>query len=160
MEIWKEIIGYEGIYLVSNEGRVMNAYNGKILSQVDNGVGYKKVELWKNHKGKKYYVHRLVADSFLPNQYGRTEVNHIDGNHSNNYVDNLEWVTSKENTRHAVYNRALKPWGNEAKPIVAIDIATGVSKYYATIQAPGSNQTINASSSIECLEKVLRFMAK
>lgn len=133
MEIWKPVKGYEENYLVSDEGRIMNSSNGKVLSPIDNGYGYKKIWLWKNHKGKRVYVHRIVADAFLPNKYGRKEVNHIDSNPSNNCVTNLEWVSSSENTKHAVYKKSLKPWGNQSKPIEAIDIATGTIKKYATI---------------------------
>ena len=107
MEIWKPVKGYEENYLVSDEGRIMNSSNGKVLSPIDNGYGYKKIWLWKNHKGKRVYVHRIVADAFLPNKYGRKEVNHIDSNPSNNCVTNLEWVSSSENTKHAVYKKSF-----------------------------------------------------
>lgn len=133
MEIWRPINGYEGDYLVSSKGRIMNAKNGKFLSQIDNGCGYKKVELWKAHKGKKFYIHRIVAETFLAKKEGRDFVNHIDSDPSNNCVENLEWVYPSENTRHAVYKNALNPWGNHSKPILSIEISTGITKTYATI---------------------------
>lgn len=133
MEIWKAVKGYDGLYEVSNNGKVKNFVSGKLLSPVDNGVGYLKVELWKEKRGKKKYVHRMVAEAFLPNLHNKTEVNHIDGNPSNNCVSNLEWVSSSENTKHAVYKGALKAWGNKAKPIEAINIESGVVLRFATI---------------------------
>lgn len=133
MEIWRPIKGYENIYSVSNEGRVKNTLTNRVLSPVNNSKCYFKVELWKDHKGKKYYVHRLVAETFISNPFGKKEVNHMDGNPSNNRVSNLEWVTSSENSKHAVYSGALSAWGNAAKPIEAIEIDTGIVTRFATI---------------------------
>lgn len=78
----------------------------KLLSLTNTSTGYKKVELVKNGKKKSYKVHRLVAMAFIDNPENKPEVNHIDGNKINNCVDNLEWVTSSENTIHA-YNAKL-----------------------------------------------------
>lgn len=133
MENWKSIRGYEGLYLVSDQGRVMNATNGHVLCGCSNGVGYKKVELWKNNIGRRQYLHRIVASAFIDNPLGKAEVNHKDGDRSNNCAGNLEWVTSSENTKHAVYSKALKPWNNAAKPIKARNIKTGEERLYATI---------------------------
>lgn len=133
MEIWRPVKGYEGHYEVSNKGRIKSLASNRLLSPHNNGVGYLKVELWKDKVGKKKYIHRIVADTFLPNPLNRTEVNHKDSDPANNTLENLEWVSSSENTKHAVYKGALSAWGNAAKPIEAIDIATGRVKQYATI---------------------------
>lgn len=134
MERWKPIFGWEDKYAVSDRGNVKNLISGKLLSQHDNGVGYKKVQLWRDGVGgTKAYVHRLVADAFLPGKGRRTEVNHKDGNRSNNGVENLEWVTSSENTKHAVYRGALCAWGNRSKPIEARSLETGERIRFATI---------------------------
>lgn len=112
-EIWKDIIGFEGKYAVSNKGRVKSlefkrkcGKNGsytnkeKILSFYVNNTGYYKITLLKN-KNKIYpYIHRLVAESFIKNTLNKPCVNHIDGNKLNNYVSNLEWVTFSENSEH------------------------------------------------------------
>ena len=119
MERWKDISGYEGIYQVSTHGNVRNLMTGKTLKQRNNGNGYIRIELWKNHKGRKFYVHRLVAEAFIPNHEHKTEVNHKDLNPSNNDVNNLEWVSPSGNRVHAVDNRALMAWGNEVRPIIA-----------------------------------------
>ena len=133
MEVWKDIKGYEGIYAISNYGRVKNIATDKILSPVNNSKGYYKVELRKEKIGKRYYIHRMVAEAFLPNPNNKTEVNHRDSNPSNNHISNLEWVSSSENTKHAVYKGALCAWGNRAKPIEAINIESGIVSRFATI---------------------------
>lgn len=113
-EIWKDIKGYEGIYKVSNFGNVLSVICGpktnsvhlkkksKILSPVPTNFGYYKVELYKNGIGKIFYVHRLVAQAFIPNPECKPQVNHIDGNKANNNVCNLEWVTASENQKHSI----------------------------------------------------------
>lgn len=133
MENWKDVKGYEGLYAVSDKGRVKNLLNNRHLVGTDNGCGYRKVELRGKGKPKKAYIHRLVAVAFLGEAEPKVEVNHKDGNPGNNAADNLEWVSSSENTRHAVYRRSLKAWGNAAKPIQSIDIETGKTLEFATI---------------------------
>lgn len=116
-EIWKDIENYEGLYQVSNFGRIKSLnhmasngikdimYKGRILKPfLDGKKNYLEVCLSKNNLKKKYLVHRLVAETFLENEYNKREVNHKDGNKQNNCVDNLEWVTSKENKHHAYEN--------------------------------------------------------
>lgn len=101
-EIWKPIKGYEK-YLISNKGNVKNI-NGKI-KKINYGIcAYGYLDLWKNNKGTKFRVHRLVAETFIENTFNKEQVNHIDGNKKNNCVNNLEWVTPKENIRHAIEN--------------------------------------------------------
>ena len=103
MEQWKVVKGFEN-YLVSSLGNV-KTINGKLKKVVyDSKNDYGYVELWKNNKGKKFRIHRLVAETFIPNTLGKEQVNHIDGDKRNNCISNLEWVTPKENIRHAIEN--------------------------------------------------------
>lgn len=114
-EIWKDIKGYEDLYEVSNLGRVKS-----LEKEIWNGKGYyikkeyyKKItfcapvpygqlNLNKNGKQKMHYIHRLVAQAFIPNPENKKEVNHKDGNKSNNLSENLEWVTRLENIEHSI----------------------------------------------------------
>ena len=95
--IWKDVEGYEGIYKISDTGILINQF-GKVLKPGDNGRGYASIYLWKNRKKKRHYIHRLVAEAFIPNPEQKPYINHIDNNPRNNHVKNLEWCTPKENT--------------------------------------------------------------
>lgn len=90
-EIWKDVVGYEGLYKVSNLGNVYSNYVHRSLKQGNHRDGYKFVILNKNGKSKYMSVHRLVATAFIPNQDDLPEVNHKDEDKTNNCVDNLEW---------------------------------------------------------------------
>lgn len=121
-EIWGDIKGFEGIYKVSNFGRVMRVdeyYTGNPLSQHDNGRGYLFVALnWKKKRGIQKYVHRLVAKAFLDNPENKPTVNHKDGIKSNNHVSNLEWATYRENNIHAIkYLRINRLNNKSSKPV-------------------------------------------
>lgn len=112
-EIWKEIDGYEGLYMVSNHGRVKrlqkrvfrrgaNALLSDIIMKQNTTMnGYNNVGLSLNGKRKTFLVHRLVAMVFLEKQEGKDCINHIDGIKTHNYPSNLEWCTCSENSRHA-----------------------------------------------------------
>ena len=99
MEIFKDIKGYEGLYQVSNLGNVKSFHTGKerILKFKENRDNYLQVGLYKDGKGKNYYVHRLVAEAFIPKIEEKTHIDHIDGNRQNNNVNNLRWCSQKEN---------------------------------------------------------------
>ena len=112
IEIWKNISEYSGLYMVSNTGKVRSMqwnHTSQVreLKQYDQG-GYKLVGIRRNGKHHNHLVHRLVAEAFVDNPRCLNVVNHIDGNKSNNNADNLEWVTSSENTRHAI-RMGLRP---------------------------------------------------
>lgn len=103
-EVWKDVIGYENRYMVSNLGRVYSKHYKKILSPHYIHCGYLQVTFSKNNKPKNFLVHRLVAEAFIPNPLGLPEVNHIDMKRDNNVVTNLEWCTKSENLHHAFKN--------------------------------------------------------
>lgn len=114
-EEWKDIKGYEGLYQVSNIGRVRsidrittniggrkNLYKGRILRLNMIKVGYLYAHLCKNNKVKAFRVHRLVASAFIQNPNNYPQVNHKDKNKANNIVNNLEWCTASQNQIHSV----------------------------------------------------------
>lgn len=88
-------------FMVSSDGRVKVTDTGELANILDNGHGYKQVQIMRNAKRYTRYVHRLVAECFLDNAEGYTEVNHIDGNKANNDVNNLEWCNHSQNLIHA-----------------------------------------------------------
>lgn len=116
-EEWKDVKGYEGLYQVSNLGRIKSfvGWNGnqyikreKIMNPYKQRAGknyYRSViKLKKNGIGQDKKVHRLVAEAFIPNPNNLPKINHIDGNPLNNKAENLEWCTQKYNIEHAINN--------------------------------------------------------
>ena len=115
-EQWKTAIYdgiiYEGLYKVSNLGKILNLNyrntgRAELMTPVDNGTGYLKIQLWKNGKPKTCLVHRLVAQTFIPNPNNLPQVNHIDQDKTNNRVENLEWKSPKGNCNHGTRNERI-----------------------------------------------------
>ena len=132
-EIWKEIPGFDGAYQVSSLGNVRSCdriiyyrngnprgsckhEKGRIISQHISNSGYYNVPLRKNKIRKFYFVHRLVAQTFLDNPENKPQVNHIDGNRLNNQVSNLEWATRSENVNHALRTGLLHGLRGDLSP--------------------------------------------
>lgn len=98
IEEWRPVVGYEGLYEVSNTGKVKSLFRyKKVLKPSITRNGYCIAELFKNKTGKMMSVHRLVAMAFVPNPNNLPQVNHIDENKCNNCVENLEWCSAKYN---------------------------------------------------------------
>lgn len=118
-EIWKDVIGYEGLYQVSNLGRIKSLpRNGTVKNTIilrTDGKLYDVVRLRKNDIPKPFLVHRLVAIAFIPNHENKPCVNHIDGIKHNNMLSNLEWVTRSENEKHA-HVTGLKDFKKDKNP--------------------------------------------
>ena len=100
IEEWKAIPGYEGLYEVSNKGNVRNVRRNTLLRLPKNNNGYIQVCLCKNGKRYKKYVHRLVAEVFIPNPYNLPQVNHINEDKTDNRVENLEMCNAKYNNTY------------------------------------------------------------
>lgn len=100
-ETWKDAIGYEGLYEVSNTGKVRRFNNKKILKQRTNKNGYYRIQLSKKSKLKNHGVSRLVAQAFIPNPNNLPQVNHKNGLKFDNNINNLEWVSIKDNIIHS-----------------------------------------------------------
>lgn len=108
-ELWKPIEGYEGLYEVSNLGRIKSMHFWwKILKWNINSSWYLWVDLYKYWIKKNYRIHSLVANNLIKNSENNPQVNHIDWNKQNNYMENLEWVTASENCQHA-HDNGLNP---------------------------------------------------
>lgn len=114
-EIWKPVVGYENTHIVSNLGNVkalksehINAIgrihrrNEKLISQYKTHWGYLKVDLCIPKSKRRFFVHRLVAEAFIPNSESKPQVNHINGIKDDNRVENLEWCTQSENQKHSI----------------------------------------------------------
>lgn len=120
-EEWKDVEGYEGIYQVSNLGRLKSLERivhskkwdrrepSKILSPPQLKSGYLIASLHKEGKTKSVLLHRLIAKAFIPNPNNLPQVNHKDGNKQNNMIDNLEWVSAQDNIIHAYTNNLMHP---------------------------------------------------
>lgn len=112
-EEWRDVVGYEGIYQVSNLGRVKrtqtntNTYNGKVLTPIQFSIGYLAVNLCRNGKPHLNYIHRLVAQAFIPNPKNKPHIDHIDGTRTNNCVENLRWATRQENQNNPITKQRI-----------------------------------------------------
>ena len=154
-----KIDGYDN-YLACSNGIILSTKTGKAkpLKPLDNGNGYLAVSLSKNGKVRRFYIHRLIAESFLENIEKKEEVNHIDGNRGNNSLSNLEWVTRSENHHHRYkvlgqrgvnYGKTgAKNW--KSKPVLQYDKEMNfVAEYPGVMEA--QRQTGISESNIRCV---------
>ena len=172
-EIWKPIKGYEGLYEVSNFGRIKSlkrlvkshnkwgecyiTINEKILKTSDNKLGYLFVKLFKNNKAKTYYIHRLVAEHFIPNPNNYKEVNHKDENKTNNVVTNLEWCDRKYNVNYSNRTKRVteklknkKEW---SKPVIQYTLDGQFVKEWESINEADRNGYNHGHIAACCLGK-------
>lgn len=136
---WRFIEGTNGEYQVSDTGMVKTTRSGKIMTPSVDQRGYLRVALYKSNRNKRYKVHRLVAQAFLPNPEEKPQVNHKDGNKQNNTVCNLEWVTNNQNMSHARQNGLFEGHRQfckkTSKKIIATNLITGQTIEYESILA-------------------------
>lgn len=147
-EIWKDIPNYEGLYQVSNWGRVKSMervihfpanHRNKTYSRIQKERIVRPITMggylgFNVGRKKKMYVHRAVALAFIPNIDNKTDVNHIDGDKYNNHLENLEWVTRKENMRHAFSNGLVGYHNPSNKKKVRISLPNGFEKVFECIE--------------------------
>lgn len=164
VEMWKNVRGYEGIYVVSSMGYVKSVkreiigvdgvrkpVHEKVLkaskskSTERHPLQRLTVELWKDNKRKRVLVHRLVAEAFVENPDNKPQVNHKDGNPQNNNYNNLEWVTNSENVKHAYANNLIRKVYN---PIRATNGDISIDFYNIGDAAKHFDVTPNAIRSV------------
>lgn len=128
MENWKNVVGYEGLYEVSDQGNVRNSVTGRVLKPKHDRWGYLRVNLYKDRRQKSHLIHRLVARAFIQNPENYPQVNHKDEDKENNAVENIEWCTAYYNTHYGtamqrslekmdLRTRAMHGGAKTAKPI-------------------------------------------
>lgn len=155
-EQWKDIVGYEGLYQISNLGRLKSLkriyshriYPSKILSIRKDTHGYMQAFLYKNNQRKVYLVHRLVAKAFLDNPNNCKEVNHIDEDKTNNKISNLEWCNRNYNVNYG--NRTSKT----SVKVEQYDLQNNLIKERNSISEASRKLNIAISGISACCRKI------
>ena len=152
-EIWKDIEGYEGLYQVSNLGRVKSLNykrtgKEKILKAYNNSHGYLQVNLCKDGNREQPLVHVLVATAFLDNPDNLPEVNHKDENSKNNMVENLEYCSSSYNTNYGTRNKRVAE--KLSKPVFSVDKESGLIMWWQSTMEAERCTGINNGSITQC----------
>lgn len=153
VEEYRDIHGYGGMYQVSNRGNVKGVKGVK--KQTVQNSSYKRLILYKDGKVVNCLVHRLVAQAFIPNPHGYSQVNHIDGDKMNNCVENLEWCTASQNLKHAYrtgLNRWIKGKGTPSKRVGKYKNGQLIAAYESIGEASREN-SINSSAISQCVNK-------
>lgn len=147
MTIWKDIKGYENLYLVSTNGDIKSNYSNKIIKPRKDKDGYHIINLYKNKVCKTFKVHRLVAEAFLDNPYNYKEINHINEIKNDNRVENLEWCSRKYNNNYLNKNKTI------SKEVYQYDLnGKLINKFKSTLEASRITGVHNISSC--CLGKL------
>ena len=152
--VWKTIAGFPN-YEISNHLEVRNKTTGQQRKFSNGKRGYLVISLF--HDGKMYLkpVHRLVAEAFIPNPEGKPQVNHIDGNKLNNNIDNLEWVTSKENLLHA--RRTGLHTSDGDIPVKQLDMDGNIIAVYKSMSEASRKTGANRSAIGKVVRKETRY---
>lgn len=148
-EIWKDIKGYEGLYKVSNLGNIKGLKSNKILTPKKRNDGYLNIQLYKNNKRKKFFIHRLVAEMFLKNPNNYPCVNHIDENKHNNNLTNLEFCSIKYNNKYSLY----KTKKTKRKKINQYDLNGNFIKQWKSIKEINRELNFSYYGIFNCLSR-------
>ena len=135
-EVWKDVVNYEGLYQVSNLGRVKGVKSQRILKASNSGnCGYEKVGIFKNGKVKYMSTHRLVAIAFIPNPDNLPQVNHKDEVKTNNFVENLEFCTNIYNMNYGTIQQ--RKGNSNGKPVIQKTLDGKTIATYNSIKEAG-----------------------
>lgn len=152
-EVWKDIVGYEGLYQVSNLGNVRSLnYRGtgliRNLAPKENNCG----RLWVLLCGKAYLIHRLVAAAFIPNENGYPEINHKDENPKNNTVGNLEWCTGEYNKKYYLMNHTGGRKKVNTRVVNQCDMSGNVLRQWKDSRTIANETGMNQWSITQCCD--------
>ena len=147
-EVFLDIPGYEKLYQISNFGNIKNIKTGRILRPFKDKDGYLQVDLFKNGIKKRAVVHRLVAQSFIPNLTNLPQVNHKDEDKTNNFVDNLEWCDNKYNINYGT--RTKRSAESHQKPILQFDKHGLYLREWSSATKANKETGINNKNISEC----------
>lgn len=176
-EEWRDVVGYEGLYQVSNMGRVKSLprlilfcdgrrrfYNERIVKSQKVSTGYRNVSLYRNAVVEKIYVHRLVANAFLQNNNKYTDVNHLDGCKTNNKAENLEWCNRSRNIKHAYENKLRESYTYNAIQSISKTVlqftpyGEFVAEYPSTMEASRITKYNQSQIATYCRGENKRFL--
>jgi hypothetical protein len=131
----RDVVGFEGNYSITESGKLYSHKKKRYVSTCNKTCGYLFRDLYKDGKRRKFLIHRLVAQAFVPNPENKPEVNHKDGHKLNNHYTNLEWVTKSENHKHACWELGHGRFGGKAsKPVVQKTLDGEVLATYPSIK--------------------------
>ena len=162
MEIWRDVIGYEGLYQVSSQGRVKSVYRKvfnpglnvwriqkeRILKTVLDPKGYVRITLSKEGKVKQYLLHRIVAKAFIPNPNMYPQINHKDENPENNSVDNLEWCTNLYNSNYG--NHCIRVSEAQSIPIIQFSLSGEFIREWPSAEEAARTLKAHAPNILRC----------
>lgn len=144
---WRDVVGFSN-YEVSNNGEVRGKRFGIVRKPVDNGCGYYVISLWSGNTQKRKKVHRLVAEAFLERANEMLVVNHKNGNKHDNRVENLEWITQKENLRHA-FETGLKPITEKQREAAKKNMKQNAKNFVRRVQSIDANGNVEEFASVK-----------
>lgn len=170
-EIWKDIFGYEGYYKVSNFGNIKSCertinhglnnairfIKGQVIKPFNDNHGYHMVSLSKNGKVKKYKVHRLVAEAFIPNPKNKPTINHKNEIRHDNHVCNLEWATYQENNNYGGHNERVSK--TLSKQIEQLDKNNNLISTFESARAASLATGVTLANIKSCLNHANRVFA-
>lgn len=163
-EIWKDVVGYEGLYQVSNLGRVKSllryVQNGRVVRRVNERImtpvkannGYFRVYLKREGKGVNRSIHRLVAEAFLSNPNNHPQVNHKDENKGNNTLQNLEWCNSAYNASYGTRGKRIAEYNS--KPVSQFDLNGVFITDYPSVKIAAETLKVHPSSIYTCVQGI------